>query len=172
MRTDKGKEILNKHFQGMLREEGIQFQVCRNTDLKCAVVESVHRTIRDRISIYFTYRNTYRYIDVLPKFVKTYNNTVPSTTGMAPSRVADSDVLAICKRMEAVLTGRVHVAKAATFQVGAARSHQQREDAVRQGYRTELQYRDFQGRESNREAATCRLWTKGFKWHANRRTVL
>jgi len=30
VRTDKGKEFLNKHFQDMLRDEGIQFQVCRN----------------------------------------------------------------------------------------------------------------------------------------------
>jgi len=33
----------------MLRDEGIQFQVCRNSDLKCAIVELVHRTIRDRL---------------------------------------------------------------------------------------------------------------------------
>jgi len=55
VRTDKGKEFLNKHFQDMLRNEGIQFQVCRNPDLKCAVVERVHRTIRDRLYKYFKY---------------------------------------------------------------------------------------------------------------------
>jgi len=32
VRTDKGKEFLNKHFQDMLCDEGIQFQVCRNPD--------------------------------------------------------------------------------------------------------------------------------------------
>jgi len=31
-RTEKGKEFLNKHFQDMLRDEGIQFQVCKNHD--------------------------------------------------------------------------------------------------------------------------------------------
>ena len=46
------------------------------------------------------YKYSYRYIDVLPKFVKAYNDTVHSTTGMAPSRVTDSDVLAIWKKME------------------------------------------------------------------------
>jgi len=117
VRTDKSKEFLNKHFQDMLQDEGIQFQVCRNADLKCAVVESVHRTFRDRIYKYFTYKNPYRYIDVLPKFVKAYNDTLHSTTGMAPSRVTDSDVLAIWKRMEAA-PGGVRVAKAATFRVG------------------------------------------------------
>ena len=85
----------------MLQEEGIQFQVCRKPDLKCAVVERVHPTIGDRIYKYFTWRNTYRYIDVLPKIVKAYNDTVHSTTVMAFSRITDSDVLAIWKSMEA-----------------------------------------------------------------------
>ena len=84
----------------MLRDEGTQFRVSRNPDLKCAVVERVHRTIRDRLNNYITYKNTYRYIDVLPKFVKVYNDTVHSTTGMAPSRVTDLDVLTIWKRMD------------------------------------------------------------------------
>jgi len=53
----------------MLRDEGIQFQVCMNRDVKCAVVERAHRTIRERLGKYFAYKNTFRYIDVLPKFV-------------------------------------------------------------------------------------------------------
>jgi len=70
VRTDKGKEFLNKHFQEMLKREGILFQVCRNRDVKYSVVERAHRTIRDRLYKYFTYKNTYRYIDVLLKFVR------------------------------------------------------------------------------------------------------
>jgi len=83
----------------MLRDEGIQFQKCRNPDVKCAVVERAQRTIRDRLYKYFTYKSTFRYIDVLPKFVRSYNDTVYSTTGLGPSHVTDSDVLAIWKRM-------------------------------------------------------------------------
>ena len=60
----------------MLRDEGIQFQVRRNHDMKCAVVERALRAIRDRLYKYFTYKNTFRYIDVLPKFVRAYNDTV------------------------------------------------------------------------------------------------
>ena len=116
VRTDKGKEFLNKDFQDMLRDEGIQFQVCRDPDVKCAVVERAQRTIRDRLYKYLTYKNTFRYIDVLPKFVRAYNDTVHSTTGMAPSRVTDSDVLAIWRRLNR-RRRRIRVAKV-RFSVG------------------------------------------------------
>jgi transposase InsO family protein len=99
VRTDRGKEFINEKFQAMLRREGIQFQVCRNPDVKCSVVERVHRTIKNKMYKYFTYKNTYRYKDVLPKFVRAYNATVHSSTGMAPTRVSDRDVLAIWRRM-------------------------------------------------------------------------
>jgi len=70
VRTDKGKEFLNTQFQTLLKREGIEFQVCKNPEVKCAVVERVNRTLRDKLSRYFTYKNTYRYIDVLSKFVR------------------------------------------------------------------------------------------------------
>jgi transposase InsO family protein len=56
VRTDKGKEFLNKNFQAMLRREGIQFQVCRNPDVKCSVVQRAHRTIKNKIYKYFKYK--------------------------------------------------------------------------------------------------------------------
>jgi hypothetical protein len=83
----------------VLKREGIQFQLCKNPDVKCSIVERAHRTVKSKIYKYFTYKNTYRYIDVLPKFVKAYNATVHTTTGMAPAKVTDSDVLAIWQRM-------------------------------------------------------------------------
>ena len=88
------KEFLNGTFQAMLRKEGIQFQVCRDPNVKCAIVERSHRSIREKLYRYMTYKNTYRYIDVLPRFVKVYNDTVHSATGMAPSGVTESDILA------------------------------------------------------------------------------
>ena len=36
VRTDKGKEFINRHFRAMLKREGIQFQVCRNPDVNVA----------------------------------------------------------------------------------------------------------------------------------------
>jgi len=101
----KGKEFLNTQFQSLLKREGIEFQVCRNPDVKCAVVERVNRTLRDKLCSYFTFKNTYKYIDVLPKFVKVYNATVHSTTGMAPAVVRDTDVLTIRNKMRGKTDG-------------------------------------------------------------------
>ena len=95
----------------MLKKEGIQFQVCRDPNVKCAIVERSHRTIRDKLYEYMTYKNTYRYSDVLPKFVRGYNDTVRSATGMAPSKITDSDILAIWNK----LSGRHSSIRRASF---------------------------------------------------------
>jgi hypothetical protein len=73
----------------MLKHEGIQFQVCKIPDVKCSVVERVQRTLRESFIKYFTFKNSYRYIDVLYKFVRAYNDTVHTTTGIAPWKVTD-----------------------------------------------------------------------------------
>jgi len=99
VRTDKGKEFLNTQFQALLKREGVEFQVCRNPDVKCAVVERVNRTLRDKLHRYFTYKNTYNYLDVLPRFIQGYNASVHSSTGMAPADVRDTDVLTIWNKM-------------------------------------------------------------------------
>ena len=113
VRTDKGKKFLNKDFQDMFLDEGIQFQVCRNPEVKCAVVECAQRTIHDRLNKYLKYNNTF--FQVLPKYVRAYNDTVHSTTSMAPSLVTDSNVLAIWKRMNCRRRTRVAKVK---FRVG------------------------------------------------------
>jgi len=63
-------------------------------------VESVNRTLRNKLYRYFTYKNTYSYIDVLHKFVKGYNATVHSTMVMTPNSVRDTDVLTTWNKMQ------------------------------------------------------------------------
>ena len=60
---------------------------------------------------YFTYKNSYKYIEVLADFVKDYDATVHSSTGMAPANVTDSDVLTIWKLLQKRQSG-VYVIKA------------------------------------------------------------
>ena len=139
VRTDKGKEFLNTQFQSLLKREDIEFQVCRNLDVKCAVVERFNRTLRDKLHRYFTYKNTYKYIDVLPKFVRGYNVTVHSTRGMAPTDVSDTDVLTIWKKMLGK-AGKTAF-KQAKISGRPARTHQQGKNEIRERRRTKLYHR-------------------------------
>ena len=137
--TDKVKEFLNEEFQDMLSDEAIQFQVCKNSDEKCAVVERGHRTIRDMLYKYLTSLNTYRFIDVLPKFINAYNDTVHSTTCMASSRVTDADFLATLRCMEAK-TPRLPFATA-KFRIGQRvriRKGEMKDKATEHNLRTEI----------------------------------
>jgi hypothetical protein len=97
--TDKIKEFLNAEFEGLLKREGIQFQICENPDVNCSVVERVNRTLRDKMFRYFSYKNTYSYLEIFPKFVQGYNATVHTTTRMEPAKVSVTDVLSIWHRM-------------------------------------------------------------------------
>ena len=99
VRSDRGKEFLNTTFQDLLKRKKIEFQICRNPDVKCSVVERFNRTLKTKMYKYFTYKNSYRYIDVLQDFLTAYNNTVHSTTGMAPSKINETNVLEVWRRM-------------------------------------------------------------------------
>jgi len=48
----------------MLKVKGIQFQICKNPDVKCSLIERAHHNIWDKLHKYFTYKNTYKFIDV------------------------------------------------------------------------------------------------------------
>ena len=78
----------------MLKSEGIQFHVCRNPDGKCAIVERSHRTVRNKLYRYFTYKDTYRFVNVSQQFVKAYN-TINSAQAKAPAAVTDKHVLEV-----------------------------------------------------------------------------
>jgi hypothetical protein len=93
----------------MLKREGIQFQICKNPDVKFSVFERGHRTIRDKLYKYLTYK-TYRFNDVLQPLVRGYNAVVHNTTGMVPVQVSDTDILAIWEKMNEK-RGRVPIAR-------------------------------------------------------------
>ena len=57
-----------------------------------------------------TYKNTYKFVDVLQQFVRAYNNTVHTALGMAPAAVTDKHVLEIWTRMSETRS-RVHLGR-------------------------------------------------------------
>ena len=79
IQTDKGKEFLNKHFQNLMKKRGITFFTRENSDIKCFLAEHFISTLQSKMWHYFTYYNTYTYIDVLQDLVYSYNHTFHQT---------------------------------------------------------------------------------------------
>jgi hypothetical protein len=99
LQTDKGKEFLNKLFQSLLKDNGIIFYTTENDDIKASVVERFNRTLKTKMWRYFTYKNTYRYVDVLQDLLHSYNNTHHRSIGMTPSNVSLENEALIRKRL-------------------------------------------------------------------------
>lgn len=93
---DRGSEFNNKIFKAYVNKIGIQlnFPYIQSYQ-KAAMVERVIRSIKEKMFKYFTSRGpTYRkYIDVLPKIIKSYNAKVHSTTKLAPVNFKLSDTV-------------------------------------------------------------------------------
>ena len=87
LQTDDGKEFRNKSVQALLRRYDIHHFSTHNAETKACVVERFNRTFKSRMWRYFTRRQTWRYIDILPALVRSYNNARHRSIGMAPLQV-------------------------------------------------------------------------------------
>ena len=87
LQTDKGKEFINKTFQNFLKQQGVDFFVTENEDIKAAIVERFNRTLKEKMWRYFTKKNTLRYVDVLPALVYNYNHSFHRSIQRAPAEV-------------------------------------------------------------------------------------
>ncbi|CAM5089283.1 unnamed protein product [Eretmochelys imbricata] len=96
LQTDWGKEFLNKPLSRLLKRYGIHHFVTNN-EVKAGVVERFNRTLKTRMWRYFTANNTFRYIDVLPDFIKSYNQSFHRTIHTRPTDVNPSNSLKVWK---------------------------------------------------------------------------
>ena len=86
IQTDQGKEFYNKHVQKLLDEHNIKlFSVF--TDQKAAIVERFNRTLKERMYRYFTFQGNHKWVDILPKLIRSYNNSYHSSIEQTPASV-------------------------------------------------------------------------------------
>ena len=86
LQTDQGKEFENKTVHAFLQKHGIkQFSV--KSQFKASIVERLNRTIKIKMYRYFTDIGNYKWLDVLPKLIESYNASVHRMIGLAPKDV-------------------------------------------------------------------------------------
>jgi transposase InsO family protein len=99
LQSDNGGEFTGKPVKQFLQECRVKFFTTNNDDVKCAMVERFNRTLKERLWVYMTQKNKYRYIDILPDVVKAYNNSIHSEIGFAPADVDESEAMLIREKM-------------------------------------------------------------------------
>ena len=87
LQTDKGTEFINRPFQKYLNDLNFRHFTTENDDIKACIVERFNRTLKTRLWRYFTKNSTHRYLDVLPKLTKSYNDSYHSKIKAKPSNV-------------------------------------------------------------------------------------
>ena len=92
VQSDEGKEFLNKKFQNYLEKNNIRFFTSKNRDIKCAIVERFNRTLKSKIWKHFSHSRKYKYIDILPNIINSYNNTYHRSIKMKPIEVDHTNV--------------------------------------------------------------------------------
>lgn len=92
LQTDAGKEFLNKHVRELLKKYRVHHFVTNN-EVKAAIVERFNRTLKSKMWRYFTAKNTFRYVTVLPRLIKSYNQTFHRVIKMRPVDVTQSNAL-------------------------------------------------------------------------------
>ena len=85
--SDRGKEFYNNIFQDFLNKNNIKLY-SRNTELGAVFAERFNRTIRDLIKKIVFEEGDGKWIDVLPKITKQYNNRIHSSIKLTPKQAS------------------------------------------------------------------------------------
>ena len=106
--SDQGKEFLNSTFTGLLKKNNIRIYTSTDSSVKAAVVERFNKTLMTRVHKFLTRENTHTYIHALQDIIENYNNTVHSTTGIAPSHVSHKNKEEIWLKLHRTTTRKKH----------------------------------------------------------------
>ena len=94
LRTDKGQEFKAKKVQKIFLKYNVHHFVTQN-EPKANFSERVIKTLKSKIFRYFTQKQTYNFIKILPEMAKSYNKTYHRSIGMTPSDVDDENETAL-----------------------------------------------------------------------------
>ena len=94
IQTDQGKEFYNTSVTALLKDHGIElFSVM--SPKKCALVERWNRTLKSKMWKYFSSKNSYKWLEVLPKLVDGYNRSVHRVIKMRPIDVTKENAMSV-----------------------------------------------------------------------------
>lgn len=132
LHTDMGKEFHNKSVKDLLDKHNINHYNTYST-MKACVVERVNRSLKTLMWKHFSLQGNYKWLSLLPKVVKKYNETKHRTTGFKPIDVKKSNEKKILRDSYSFIK-TVDVRKP-QFQVGDKVRISKHREAFSKGYR-------------------------------------
>lgn len=97
LQTDRGREFYNASFRSLMSRYRIN-HYSTYSNLKASIVERFNRTLKNKMWLQFSLRGSYKWLDILPDLVATYNSSKHRTIGMKPNEVADAETLLLQPR--------------------------------------------------------------------------
>ena len=96
LNTDKGTEFFGTLTKKFLKQQNVHHYA---TSGKANCVERFNRTLKNKMFRIFTFRNSYKYIDILKDIITSYNKSYHRSIGMAPADVKAIHHSEIFKRL-------------------------------------------------------------------------
>ncbi len=97
LHVDQGKEFYNKNFEGLMKKYKVNMY-STYSNLKASIVERLNRTLKSKMWLQFSMQGNYKWLDLLPKLIETYNNTKHRTIKMKPKDVNTGNEKEVLKR--------------------------------------------------------------------------
>lgn len=96
--TDHGKEFHNRAFKALCRRYNIHHFSTQSSN-KAAVAERFNRSLKELMYKHFSASNTYRWNDVLPELLQTYNARYHRSIGRSPQSVTHNNEDDVYRRL-------------------------------------------------------------------------
>jgi hypothetical protein len=84
---DEGTEFKNSEFKDYCQKEDIELYFVKSDGHKLGIINRFHRTLKEKMTQYFTANNTVRWIDIIDTLIYNYNHSVNRGIGYAPIQV-------------------------------------------------------------------------------------
>ena len=98
--TDAGKEFFNSNVNKVFESFGVvHYKPPTKTNWKASMAERAIRTIKSRLAKIFYKRKSNKWIDVIDKVIKNYNNSPHRAHGFKPVDVTDENREAVYKKL-------------------------------------------------------------------------
>ncbi|GFY21083.1 uncharacterized transposon-derived protein F54H12.3 [Trichonephila clavipes] len=75
------------------------YAALRHVNIPLEWIELAHRTLRERLYRAFTYRNSFKYYDILPELVHSYKHSIHRAHGFEPTKLTTDDEPELYKRL-------------------------------------------------------------------------